>query len=140
MLEASLSRRSQHLGEADTAISYRFRTPWLGLNQENHARYEVGPDLDAQRALLERTLVGNCLSLAKGLGHWVQARVAADCRGLRPVQAGLKGVAMVGFIGSFRVNFHIPRHAGIGKSVSRGFGTAEPILEHPATLNRNITC
>jgi len=35
----------------------------------------------------------------------------------------LKGVAMMGFKGSFAVNFNLPDYIGIGKSVSRGFGT-----------------
>ena len=30
---------------------------------------------------------------------------------------------MLGFLGSFSVNFEIPVYWGIGKSVSRGFGT-----------------
>jgi hypothetical protein len=31
---------------------------------------------------------------------------------------------MLGFIGTFSVNFQIPDYWGIGKSVSKGFGTA----------------
>jgi hypothetical protein len=30
---------------------------------------------------------------------------------------------MLGFLGTFSVNFEIPDYWGIGKSVSRGFGT-----------------
>jgi hypothetical protein len=30
---------------------------------------------------------------------------------------------MLGFLGTFSVNFDIPDYWGIGKSVSRGFGT-----------------
>ncbi len=30
---------------------------------------------------------------------------------------------MLGFLGTFSVNFEIPNYWGIGKSVSRGFGT-----------------
>jgi len=35
----------------------------------------------------------------------------------------LKGTPMLGFLGTFSVNFEIPDYWGIGKSVSRGFGT-----------------
>src|SRR5262249_51228182 len=91
-------------------------------------RYEASADAEARRAVLERAMVGNCLALAKGFGYWVRGRIAADCRDLRPVPTGLKGVAMIGFMGTFRVNFRIPDHAGIGKSVSRGFGTVERIV------------
>ena len=82
VLEASLIRRRETLGEAETSLIYRFRTPWLGLNQGNHVRYEAMLDRESRRALLERTMVGNCLSLAKGFGHRVQARITADCQGL----------------------------------------------------------
>ncbi|MEW6621092.1 MAG: CRISPR-associated endonuclease Cas6, partial [bacterium] len=33
------------------------------------------------------------------------------------------GTPMLGFLGDFLVNFEIPDYWGIGKSVSRGFGT-----------------
>ncbi len=129
VLESGVCRRVETLGESESPLVYRLRTPWLALNQTNHQKYESEVDPVLRRALLERTLIGNCLSLAKGLGHWVQAPLVADCSGLRPVQAGFKCVPMIGFVGTFRVNFHIPNHAGIGKSVSRGFGTVERILE-----------
>jgi Cas6b C-terminal domain len=140
VLEAGLTRRRECLGEAETSLLYRFRTPWLGLNQENHFLYEAQSDPAGRLAVLERAIVGNCLSLAKGFRHWVEGRIAADCRGLKPVPAGLKGVAMVGFVGTFRVNFHIPDHAGIGKSVSRGFGTVERIAETAGSRERSSVC
>ncbi len=127
MLEARLGRRSERLSESDT-LSYRFRTPWLGLNQENHARYEVrarpgAPGVARARDGRQLPFVG------QGIRSLGSGRIKADCRDLRPVQVGLKGVAMVGFVGDFRVNFRIPDHAGIGKSVSRGFGTVERVVE-----------
>ena len=140
VLEAGLSRRAEQLGESEGAILFRFRTPWLGLNQENHAKYQAATGSKDRQALLEHALVGNCLSLAKGFGHWVGARITADCQGLRPVEAGLKGVGMVGFVGTFRVNFHIPEHAGIGKSVSRGFGTVERVVEPAKQTPRGQAC
>jgi hypothetical protein len=39
----------------------------------------------------------------------------------------LKGMPMLGFLGSFSVNFVIPDYWGIGKSVSRGFGTVKRV-------------
>ena len=34
---------------------------------------------------------------------------------------------MLGFLGTFSVNFEIPDYWGIGKSVSRGFGTIKRV-------------
>ena len=127
IVEAKLSRWQDFIGVSDQPLTYRFRTPWLGLNQENHAKYDRMTDLIGRRELLERSLVGNCLSFAKGFKHHVQARIVADCRELQEIQTRFKGVPMIGFIGVMRINFHIPDHAGIGKSVSRGFGTVERV-------------
>jgi len=34
---------------------------------------------------------------------------------------------MLGFLGKFSVNFEIPDYWGIGKAVSRGFGTVKRV-------------
>ncbi|MEK6590942.1 MAG: CRISPR-associated endonuclease Cas6 [Nitrospinota bacterium] len=46
---------------------------------------------------------------------------------LKEVPTSLKGTPMLGFIGTFSVNFEIPDYWGIGKSVSRGFGTIKKV-------------
>jgi hypothetical protein len=129
VFESTLARRREAFGEAPEAITYRFLTPWLGLNQVNHRAYEEQRDRAARSELLARVIVGNCLSLAKSFGHRVGARLSADASQLRPLTVRLKGVPMLGFVGTFRVNFHIPERAGIGKSVSRGFGTIQRVRE-----------
>jgi hypothetical protein len=127
VVEATLGRRREAFGECDEPITYRLRTPWLALNQENHARFRCLRTDAERRGVLERILPGNCLSLAKSFGHRVQARLQADAQGLRPVEARLKGVPMLAFLGVFRINFLLPNLLGIGKSVSRGFGTVERV-------------
>jgi hypothetical protein len=122
--QACLIRRREPLGESATPLRYRFVTPWLGLNQENHRLFDASNS--AQRsALLERVLVGNCLSLAKAFDLHVNVLLVARSLGLWPVTVDLKGVPMVGFVGAFEVNFLLPDRIGLGKSVSRGFGTVE---------------
>lgn len=129
VFESTLARRCERVGGVTETIFYRFRTPWLGLNQDNHRAYEADREPMARRALLARVLVGNCLSLASAFGHRVGVQLVADASGLRPWTTRLKGVPMLGFVGTFRVNFSIPDRAGIGKSVSRGFGTVERVKE-----------
>jgi hypothetical protein len=125
VLESSIVRRTDQLGEMTEPAKYRFLTPWLALNQENERRYAIAQSLKERVALLESILVGNCLSLAKAFGHRVTARLQANCGRLRPVRSSLKGMSMTGFVGAFQVNFSLPDRIGIGKSVSRGFGTVE---------------
>jgi hypothetical protein len=127
VLEGGLVRRREELGETPESVAYRFRTPWLGLNQENHRRYRALTDAAERCVLLERILVGNCLSLANAFNHRVAVKLTADAGGLRPWPTRLKGVEMLGFLGAFRVNFRLPDRIGIGKSVSRGFGTVERV-------------
>jgi hypothetical protein len=127
VLEATLSRRVEMIGAAGEAVEYRFVTPWLGLNQENHRRYEADASPERRQALLDSILRGNCLSLAKAFGHRVETRLSADPGGLRPFPTTLKGVPMLGFVGTVRINFLLPDRVGIGKSVSRGFGTVERV-------------
>jgi hypothetical protein len=123
VLEATLLRRREPLGEDTAPVEYRFVNPWLGLNQENYGRYAVARSDAERQGILERVLVGNCLSVAKAFGEWVTGRLKADARRLRPRTCRFKDQAMVGFEGPFLVNFRLPDGVGIGKSVSRGFGT-----------------
>jgi hypothetical protein len=48
---------------------------------------------------------------------------------MRHFFALLKDTPMLGFLGTFSVNFEIPDYWGIGKSVSRGFGTVKRVRE-----------
>jgi hypothetical protein len=137
VLEANLARRQESIGETEQPILYRFRSPWIGLNQENHRLYCMTRDPTERLELLERVLVGNCLVLAGAFGHRVRARLTSDASGLRPRSTRFKGVEMLAFAGTFRINFRLPDHLGIGKSVSRGFGTVERI---PGTQRTEAPC
>ena len=39
----------------------------------------------------------------------------------------MKGISHIAFSGRFKVNFYIPSYLGIGKSVSKGFGTIKRV-------------
>lgn len=104
---------------------YRFATPWLALNQQNFREYSQLRTTEAQCDKLNKTLVGNTLSFCKSLGIFLQERLVADCSKLRTIRTTLKGQPMIGFVGSFTLNLQMPNLLGLGKSVSRGFGTIE---------------
>lgn len=127
VLESGITQRHEPLGECDRPRHYRFASVWMGLNQDNHVRYQQGRTPLERRELLARVLVGNCLSLAKAFGHRVESRLWADVADLSETTCRFKGVPMIAFRGVFGINFRIPARLGIGKSVSRGFGTVEPI-------------
>lgn len=105
---------------------YRFCTPWFGLNQANYRRY-MSADAVGREALLRRVLVGNLLSLSKGLGITVEERLEPGMLLLAETQMRFKDETVLGFMGEFSVNYAIPALVGLGKSVSRGFGAVEPM-------------
>jgi hypothetical protein len=104
---------------------FTYYTPWLALNEKNYEKYQRLGMWKQKKALLEKILVGNILSMSKSLGYTVPAPIEANIIDLKEVPTKLKGTPMLGFLGTFSVNFEIPDYWGIGKSVSRGFGTVK---------------
>ena len=104
-------------------VRYDLGAPWIALNQDNHAAYRA-LRAAARRAELDRILVGNLLSMSKGLG-WFHApgeTVYAAFEPVREVRCEVKDNALVGFEGSFVTNLDLPDHLAVGRSVSLGFG------------------
>jgi len=121
ILEKGYVLKNLVLGPADGLIEYEFISPWMALNQENYEVY-VNASQEERVGILKKVLVGNILSMAKGLNCWVDKPIEVMIK-LRPVEVNYKNKKMVGFKGRFMTNFVIPDYLGLGKSVSRGFGT-----------------
>jgi hypothetical protein len=102
-------------------VQYRFLCPWLAFNRGNYQRYRELREWKEKKELLSRILVGNILSLCKGLMVVVQARIYAHTH-VDPVKIRYKSVHVIGLTGEFRTNFLIPDFLGVGKGVSQGFG------------------
>lgn len=124
------------VGESEIPTRYEFVTPWLALNQKNMQQWGDLSRLQ-RRHLLQRVLVGNCLSMSKGLGITVTQQLTATVD-VSPRKVYLKGVLMIGFLGRFSINFEIPDLLGIGKSVSRGFGTVQQIKNRNVIQAKNL--
>lgn len=120
ILDATLKVSQEKIGETDCLLEYRFRRPWLALNQHNHRRFERMSRND-QTEFLDRQVVNNCLSLARSYDVQITTQLTAEAK-LRSVQVRHKGLPMVGFVGTFAINFYIPDGMGLGKTVSKGFG------------------
>lgn len=106
---------------------YTYLTPWLALNEKNYEKYQRVGSRTKKKVLLEKILIGNILSMSKSLGYTVPAPIKVKNLNLKEKKTSLKGNPMLGFLGTFSVNFEIPDYWGIGKSVSRGFGTVKKI-------------
>ena len=107
-------------------FQYQFLLPWLALNKENYERYHSLEREKDRKEMLNRILIGNILSMAKGLGIVIDRQIFVHSR-LEPAPAKYKGIRMVGFTGEFRTNVMIPDFFGIGKGVSEGFGTVKAV-------------
>jgi len=129
ILKKEVSFQESRYGITKIISSYSFLTPWLALNESNYQKYNQFGSLEKRKAMLEKILIGNIISMSKSLGYTVPAPIKVSIHKLKEVKTFLKGTPMLGFLGTFSVNFEIPDYWGIGKSVSRGFGTVRRISE-----------
>ena len=107
---------------------YKFITPWIGLNQKNYQTYIKTENWKDKKELINKILVGNILSMSKGLGIIVNKRLYAKTH-FKDKIVHYKGVKMNGFTGEFKIYYDIPDNFGLGKGVSQGFGCVKQISD-----------
>ncbi len=122
-LIASASKEQTLLGLTPDMHCYAIEN-YLPFNQINYEQYRQLDSMVERCALIERCLVGNILSFAKGMGVFFdgQVRVALqsmDNGRLYP----FKSIKMMGFDIVFKTNAMLPQFVGLGKKVSFGYGT-----------------
>jgi hypothetical protein len=125
--EKHMQHQTHRFEQASRSYTYEFMDPWLPLNSANYKRIRVLPR-EERDLKLARVLIGNILSMCKSFGYVVSQELIVKLhleRVRKKIQ--LVGNPMVAFLGTFSVNFEIPDYLGIGKSVSRGFGTVKRI-------------
>lgn len=123
VVDKKLIEQDTDFGVSEDMRSYKFLTLWLALDEESYKRYRRRNE-DERKKQLESILIGNIISMAKGLEYVITDKLTATVN-VHEVPTSLKGTPMLGFLGNFSVNFSIPDYWGIGKSVSRGFGTVK---------------
>jgi len=128
IVEICLLLKEEEFGISSKILSYEFITPWSALSQNNYKRY-LESNCEEQRELLRKTLIGNILAVSKGLDYVVLDEIKLVIIRLKQSKFEFKDRSFVGFLGEFMVNFAIPDYLGLGKSVSRGFGTVRKIKE-----------
>lgn len=113
-------------GKSKVKIKYKFLTPWLALNPENHKKYKEIKDWKEKKEFLNNIIVANILSMCKGLDYLVIGNLYAHSL-LEQNKVSYKAIPYIGFTGEFKINFKIPDYIGIGKGTSHGFGTVKRI-------------
>lgn len=113
----------------DSTFHY-YLTNWLALNSTNYQEYMAMDDLSDRIDLLERILVGNLLSFAKGVGIEIEQQIICKLISFEePRLVKVKGVKVMSFNCEFTTNMSLPDYMGIGKHASIGYGTVVKI-EH----------
>lgn len=109
----------------ETKARFRFATPWIALNEENHRKFSTLGGRPEKKAFLEKILVGNVLSALKGLSVFADFKVAAELEDFWHKPVHVHDNRFQAFRASFAANVGLPKFFGLGKSVSKGFGAVE---------------
>lgn len=105
-------------------LIYRTISPYLPLNQQAYSQFKGMPE-SAQRLFIEKRLADHILSAAKWCGIWVRHQITTNLiqmRLFRPIKVK-ESLTFVGMNIMFETNTEIPNFMGIGRFVSRGYGT-----------------
>ena len=106
----------------DKAFHYRLYN-WLPLNQKNYGLYHSMTDIQEQKNLLQKTLTGNILSFAKGIGWNVDKPIITQIKEIEKVNLiKVKNIKREAFSISFKTNVFLPNNISLGKNASLGFG------------------
>lgn len=96
---------------------------WVALNSENYRQYLEIESLTDRITFLERILIGNLLSFAKGLNVEITNEITCKITQMdEPRMYRIKGVKIMGFDLEFKTNMYLPDFMGLGKHVSIGYG------------------
>ena len=122
ILNKNIQSSNQNIGIDDNELhEYEFKTLWMALNQDKHKEY-LRLEQNEKKKFLDKALTNNLVSLSKGVGYTLPKTIIAKTK-LIEKQTLFKDQEMMAFAGTFVCNMQLPNLIGIGKSVSRGFGT-----------------
>lgn len=124
----NISQENVNCGYSNEIHEYQFKTLWYALNQANYKEYSQLKNQAEKEAMLNRILIGQMLSFFTN----IELQLKPEERLMTKVKVSerssqLKGNRLIVFKGSFVSNAILPNHIGIGRSVSRGFGSIERI-------------
>jgi hypothetical protein len=109
-----------------TSGKYKFTTPWLALNEKNYTKFKELKN-NEKKSFLEKILVGNILSLLKGLKIFVDYKITISITKSNSIQVTAHQNKFAGIYAEFECNVTLPDYLGLGKSVTKGFGVVQKI-------------
>ena len=116
----------------DKSFEYHIER-WLAIKDENYRNYLALTTEAERKVMLEKLLIGNILSLAKGIGWTVTAPIEVKIQHVeREHKILYKGTRLTAFDVTFRCNVSLPNFIGLGKSSAMGFGVVrKPLSNSP---------
>ncbi|SRR6056297_368405 len=123
--QKNIENKQQEIKVDEDLFSYRFKTLWMSLNQDNYKKY-VEAGKTQKNDQLKRILIANILSFYKAFDYYTDKKIMANLEVAETITQ-FKNQTMLAFKGKFTTNAWLPDFIGLGKSVARGFGTIQHI-------------
>lgn len=106
--------------------TYRFSSPWIALNEQNYEKFRTLTKHERKK-FLEKILVGNILSMYKGVGIFIENKIEVNILKQFSRKITAHQNQFVGFRLDFACNTNLPEYIGLGKSVSKGYGVIQEV-------------
>ncbi len=130
--------REEVFGIADSLFTYEFLTPWLALNQQYAKKFYDLKGKAERDAFMQKLLTTHLQTLARSLDYPLPEAVTCTAH-VRFERERIAGENVIVFRGKFQTNLRIPDYLGIGRSVSKGYGTIREIPVMPASGPENFS-
>lgn len=103
---------------------------WHPLNQKNNKTYLYLTSFEEKAEFLKNILIGNILSLAKGIDWHVDKELKVSILKINKEQwLPYKNTKLLTLDVSFKTNVFLPNYVGLGKHVSLGYGIVKQIKQ-----------
>lgn len=113
-----------HSFEANSQKQHYIINDWLALNEVNYNKYKNQTALTKRIEMLEKILTGNILSFASGIDCFIGDKVFIEITDMyNDGWMRFKNKKFRAFTLSFNTNMTLPVGIGLGKGVSKGYGT-----------------
>jgi Cas6b C-terminal domain/Cas6b N-terminal domain len=111
----------------DKMFTFRLSN-WLALKPEFYAEYQKMTDENDRLRFLTTILRGNLLSMAKGLGWFIDREVKVNILQISQMRLmTYKNTRLSAFDLRFETNVWVPNFVGVGKGSALGFGMVEEV-------------
>ena len=101
---------------------------WCAFNETNYQKWLTAKSSMGKVKVMESILVGNIISLLKGLGTEAASKIEVCIAYVsKPTEVTMKGSSSFIFDISFDCNVRLPLGIGVGKNASLGYGVVSKV-------------